>query len=114
MEKQFENDFSKRLYESHKKKGLTQKAAAYQVGIGLTTLQGHEYGTTYPTANILAKYAKTYGVSADYLLFGNQIVTDNFERLMAELRINDPKKKCIRAQYDEVIKALFDLIKEMR
>ena len=68
MDKAFGIKFSERLRSSRKARGLTQQAAADAFGISLRGYCRWEAGEREPSLNVFAKIAKTFNVSADYLL----------------------------------------------
>lgn len=49
--------------------GLSQSAAAKQLGISQDTLSNYEKGKSYPNIPILKKIEKIYGVSYNQLIF---------------------------------------------
>lgn len=61
-----------RLIEARKAAGFhTAQAAADSMGIKYPTYAGHENGASGIRASSLARYAKKYGVSTDWLLTGS-------------------------------------------
>ena len=61
-------DFSNRLRDLRKAKGLTQIQVAEIVGGSKAMISSYELGTRYPPYDVLVKLARLYGVSTDYLL----------------------------------------------
>lgn len=62
-------DIGKRLQVARKERGLSQQAAAEQLGYsGKAGLSALERGTNTPSAEMLARMADLYDVSADFLL----------------------------------------------
>ena len=61
-------EFGKRFRECRKASGLTLKAAAQLMGVGLSSISEYENDISEPTASVIFKMAETYGVSANYLL----------------------------------------------
>ena len=57
-----------RLRECRKIKGLTQKCVADMLGVSSPAISQWEKGETSPSSENLAKLAKIYGVSTDYLM----------------------------------------------
>ncbi len=47
---------------------LSQAKLAKDIDVGARSYQRYEYGDRIPTADIIIKLAKYFGVSADYLL----------------------------------------------
>lgn len=63
-----------RLKKAREKKGLTQGEACEKAGIPKTqTLSAYERGVNSLTAETLKTLSTLYGVSSDWLLFGNEI-----------------------------------------
>lgn len=56
------------LTELRKDKGMTQKQLAKKFNISGATVSTYETGAHQPTIEVLVQYAKTFDVSADYLL----------------------------------------------
>jgi transcriptional regulator with XRE-family HTH domain len=54
--------------KAREKAGLKAEKAATELGVSITTLFNWERGDTAPDADKLVLMARTYGVSADYLL----------------------------------------------
>lgn len=59
--------FSERLVELRKRRGLSQAAAAKEIGVSSRVFQGYEYGKNEPKMSNLVKIAELFGVSTDYL-----------------------------------------------
>lgn len=59
---------SRRLRELRTQSGFTQRQVAEILGIRQQSYIRYEYGTSQPSLESLAKLAKFYSVSADYLL----------------------------------------------
>jgi transcriptional regulator with XRE-family HTH domain len=60
-------DFSSRLRDCRKIKGLTQKQIAAELGIAERTWQDYEGGKRTPTFNGFLELAQFFNVSLDYL-----------------------------------------------
>lgn len=61
-----------RLKQAREKAGLTQDAVCQKIGLANNqSLSAYERGTSSPSVETLKKLCATYGVSADFLLFGN-------------------------------------------
>lgn len=63
-------DVGNRLREARKAKGLSRPTVAERMGLTRGALQHHEQGTADPSMANLAKYAKIYRVSIDWIVFG--------------------------------------------
>ena len=48
--------------------GLTQLALANKLGVKVALYQRYEWGQTVPSVDFAIKVARTFGISADYLL----------------------------------------------
>jgi len=57
-----------RLRSLREQKSLTTDGAAKEIGIGVSTLNGYERGSTIPTLFSAKQVADYYGVSLDYLV----------------------------------------------
>lgn len=62
------NDFAKRLRIIRKKKGLTQKQLAVEVGASERGIQRYEIGERNPAFDQLIALADYFDVSIDYLV----------------------------------------------
>jgi len=62
-------EFSARLVQLRKQKGLTQQALADVIGLHSAQIKRYEAGTNQPSLEALKKMALALGVSADSLLF---------------------------------------------
>ena len=62
------NDFAKRLRIIRKKKGLTQKQLAVEVGASERGIQSYEIGERNPALDQLIALADYFDVSIDYLV----------------------------------------------
>lgn len=60
--------FGERLKEMRIQKGITQKQAAYDMGMTFSAMSQYETGKRTPKNDILVKLATYFGVSVDYLL----------------------------------------------
>lgn len=59
---------SERLCSLRKERSMTQEAVAKELGISLNSYQRYETDEREPTAPTLAKMARFYRVSLDYLV----------------------------------------------
>ncbi len=59
---------AKRLKELREAKGVSQEEVAAAVGLARLSVSNYERGTRTPDADILAKLAKFYAISSDYLI----------------------------------------------
>ncbi|KVO22942.1 XRE family transcriptional regulator [Burkholderia ubonensis] len=62
-------EFSQRLRNLRKARGLTQLALADAVGIGVLQIRRYESGSAYPSLNGVRRLAVTLGVSANAIVF---------------------------------------------
>ncbi len=70
-------DFSARLKSIRSAKGITQKDLAVLLGVGQTTVANYERGIRLPDSDKLSKIASLFGVTIDYLLGRDEIITHN-------------------------------------
>ena len=61
-------NFGSRLRQCRLEAGLKQVAAAKLMKIGQQSISDYENNKAQPSADVVVKMAKAYGVSADYLL----------------------------------------------
>lgn len=61
--------FAENLARFRKERGLTQTDLAKKTKTGIAQLRRYEAGRSSPTLDVIAKLAKTLGVSADELIF---------------------------------------------
>ena len=61
-------DFSERLQELRKAKGLTQKALGELINSTESTIQSYELKRRKPTLDVIIALANVFQVSADYLI----------------------------------------------
>ena len=62
------SDFSRSLTLLRKEKGISQRAAAKELGISQALLSHYENGIREPGLKFVTRACDYYGVSADYLL----------------------------------------------
>lgn len=62
-------DFAHSLARFRKERGFTQMELAKRTKTGIAQLRRYEAGTSSPTLEVIAKLARTLGVSADDLVF---------------------------------------------
>lgn len=65
--------FTERLYETVLKSGLEITEISRKTGIPRTSVYCYVLNGTVPNVTVLAKMCKLLGVSADYLLFGEEV-----------------------------------------
>ncbi len=66
-------EFSEKLKELRKQKGLTQEQLAEAINISRTAISKWESGKGYPNIDALRHLAKTFNVSIDDLLSTNEL-----------------------------------------
>lgn len=77
--------FGKRLREARENTGLTQSMLATRLGVRQGTISAYECGQRLPDVELLAMFAQTLNVNADWLLFGEaQQKSNNVENITAE------------------------------
>lgn len=60
---------SARLIALRKERGMSQQALADAIKIHVNQIKRYEAGSAHPSVEVLKRIAKTFSVSADYLLF---------------------------------------------
>lgn len=68
-------DFSKKLQELRKQKGLTQEQLAQSLYVSRTAVSKWESGRGYPSIDSLKEIAKFFSVTVDQLLSGEEVLT---------------------------------------
>lgn len=68
-------DFSKKLQELRKQKGLTQEELAQKLYVSRTAISKWESGRGYPSIESLKEIAKFFCVTVDQLLSGEEVLT---------------------------------------
>ncbi|CDL86417.1 Transcriptional regulator, XRE family [Xenorhabdus cabanillasii JM26] len=98
--------FSARLIQLRKQKGLTQQGLADAANIHVQQVKRYEAGTSEPSAEALRKLAKTFSISADWLLFEEGERTPSNEFLFLFEAINefpDEEKNVIKEMLEGMI-----------
>ena len=94
------NEFTIRLKELRKNKGLTQKDAAKLLGIGQTTIANYENGTRVPDLTKVSEIADLFKVSVDFLL--------GREGYALTVQEKKPDEEKPDYSYEEYMKSLLD------
>jgi len=94
------NEFTIRLKELRKNKGLTQKDAAKLLGIGQTTIANYENGTRVPDLSKVSEIADLFKVSVDFLL--------GREGYALKVQEKKPEEEKPDYSYEEYMKSLLD------
>ena len=68
-------DFSKKLQELRKQKGLTQEELAQKLYVSRTAISKWESGRGYPSIDSLKEIAKFFCVTVDQVLSGEEVLT---------------------------------------
>lgn len=68
-------DFSKKLQELRKQKGLTQEQLAQSLYVSRTAISKWESGRGYPSIESLKQISKTFSITVDELLSGDELIT---------------------------------------
>ena len=61
-------EIGRQLRAYFEQKGMTQKQVADRIGLAISAVSSYESGTRYPSYDVLAKLARIFHVSTDYLL----------------------------------------------
>lgn len=91
-------EFSEKLQELRKQKGLTQEELAERLYVSRTAISKWESGRGYPNIDSLKATARFFGVTVDALLSGDELLT------LAE---EDTKQK--RSHFRDLVYGLLDL-----
>lgn len=94
------NEFTIRLKELRKNRGLTQKDAAKLLGIGQTTIANYENGTRVPDLTKVSEIADLFKVSVDFLL--------GREGYALTVQEKKPDEEKPDYSYEEYMKSLLD------
>ena len=75
-------------------KKLTQKQVADRIGLAISAVSSYESGTRYPSYDVLAKLARIFHVSTDYLLGKTDIRNpgEQIDNVLNEAMIGMSKK----------------------
>jgi transcriptional regulator with XRE-family HTH domain len=73
-------DYSKRIKELREKMGLTQIEFGKKLGYSNAYIADLERGEKKPSRNFLEKLNEIFGISADYILYGDQNQIDKTEK----------------------------------
>lgn len=92
-----------RLKEARKASGLTQREVATYVGVNQNTYSYWENGKTKIDSESIAKLAKLFNVSIDYLLDGSPCKT-NIENFISE-------KPAVRSDHEKLL-GVYDSLDE--
>ena len=91
-------EFSKKLQELRKQKGLTQEELAQKLYVSRTAISKWESGRGYPSIDSLKEIAKFFCVTVDQLLSGEEVLT---------IAQEDQKQK--QTSFRDLVFALLDL-----
>ncbi|MBL4828259.1 MAG: helix-turn-helix transcriptional regulator [Spongiibacteraceae bacterium] len=88
-------DFSNRLIELRKLRGLTQQALADNVGLHVNQIKRYEAGTAQPTLETLVKLARSLHTTLDELVFNEEerSPSDDFKMQFEALSQFDEREK---------------------
>ncbi|OXS56430.1 DNA-binding XRE family transcriptional regulator [Bacillus sp. V-88] len=70
-------DISNRYRELREVNKLNQKEFAKKIGINQSSLSDIEKGRTKPSVDTIMATCRTFGVQADWILFGEKVVFSN-------------------------------------
>ena len=68
-------EFNEKLQQLRKQKGLTQEELAQMLYVSRTAISKWESGKGYPNIDSLKQLSNLFGISVDYLLSGDQLLT---------------------------------------
>ena len=103
--------FAESLARFRKERGLTQMELAKRTKIGIAQLRRYEASTSSPTLEVIAKLARTLGVSSDELVFeeGKGVASarlldrDLLERFEVISHLGDEDREAIKRVLDAFI-----------
>lgn len=84
-------EWSERLQECRKKRGLSQEQAAQMLGVSRSTVSAYEKNMVLPSVDVLRRMAEVYEVTADYLLG-----LDHREAIAVDVQLTDRQKLLVR------------------
>lgn len=61
-------NFGEKLKRLRIENNLTQKQLAERIGLATSAISSYESGNRYPTYDVMAKFARIFHVSTDYLI----------------------------------------------
>jgi len=64
--------FAQKLIKMRKEKEFTQQEMAKKAGVGIAQIRRYEKGKSSPTLEVIKNIAKTFGISADELIFDEE------------------------------------------
>ena len=107
---------AEKISEARKKKGVSMRQAAKDMGFPYTTYVNYEKGVSEPNSEALVRIAMYYQVSADYLVGVNERSWDIDVRIFAEQMEQSEKMLMEYLQdyfADEEQTIAFELIKDL-
>jgi len=106
-------DLGKRITELRKKAGLTQMELAKNIEISHTQMARYEIKEVQPPADVLKKFADFFGVSVDFLVFGNN--DEKAQNILKDAELIKQFQKIDKMPDDEkntVVKVISALIRD--
>lgn len=94
----YRTEFGKRLRSARKNRDLTQEQLAEKLDISQKHYSEIERGLAGVSVNILIQISKTLNVSIDYLLLGNETITDSQPELSLILDLYEKSSPYIKRQ----------------
>lgn len=67
-----------------KEKGISQKELSVNIGTSQSVISSYLNNKSFPTAPVIMKMSKFFGVSTDYILFGDEQVAELIETKLIE------------------------------
>lgn len=92
IEKSIRNQITYRIHNFRMNNSLTQKEIAASIDMSLSGLKKIETGQTNVSVPYLIKMHKEYGLSADYVLFGE---TESVDAILDSVKCLDYKDKLL-------------------
>lgn len=84
------NILPEQLKKIREQKGWSYKDMGRKIGVDYRAIKRYELGDSQPPANILEEYAKMFGVTFEYLYYGEEI---SDMELYNEFKRLSPKRK---------------------
>ncbi len=78
------DNIGNRIKTIMKEKGISQKELSKSIGISQSVISSYLNNKSFPTAPVIMKISKFFGITTDYLLFGDDQVTELIETKLIE------------------------------
>lgn len=103
------SDFSKRLKELRKSKGLTTTDLGEILGTANSTISRYENNKRTPDSEFLIKSSQYFNVSTDYLLGLTNIKQNNDDDVIIKIKLaKDKMKEKEKEKLEKILEVVFD------